>query len=253
MQNDLQDEIAAGRTARIYRVGDGSRVAKRYDIALSESAIQRELTAMAVARQRGLPVPEPGAPIERGFTMGFVAGQTGMQRLLSGADTEAEARATARLHARLNACDGAGLTDYRSLVATAIREAAPLTASETSSVLARLDALPHGDALLHGDLHPGNIVYAADGPVVVDWVNAGYGPPIADVARSLVLFGWEMPGPDVYRLFQETYLAEYAAVTGIDLTLLEDWLLVQRAARLREHAEGQPELVLAAVRAGLAA
>jgi hypothetical protein len=44
-----------------------------------------------------------------------------------------------------------------------------------------------GPALLHGDLHPGNVLLGPDGPVVIDWTNAVQGPPGADVAVTWLL------------------------------------------------------------------
>ena len=35
---------------------------------------------------------------------------------------------------------------------------------------------PAGDAVLHLDLHPMNVVLSPDGPVVIDWTNAAAGP-----------------------------------------------------------------------------
>jgi aminoglycoside phosphotransferase (APT) family kinase protein len=44
-----------------------------------------------------------------------------------------------------------------------------------------------GDALVHGDLHPGNVMLTTDGPLVIDWTNAVRGPPGADVAVTWLL------------------------------------------------------------------
>ncbi len=34
-----------------------------------------------------------------------------------------------------------------------------------------------GDRIVHLDLHPGNVMLTADGPVVIDWTNAATGRP----------------------------------------------------------------------------
>jgi tRNA A-37 threonylcarbamoyl transferase component Bud32 len=44
-----------------------------------------------------------------------------------------------------------------------------------------------GPALLHADLHPGNIMLSADGPIVIDWSNAAQGPAGADMAVTWLL------------------------------------------------------------------
>jgi len=44
-----------------------------------------------------------------------------------------------------------------------------------------------GDALLHLDLHPLNVIMSPNGPVVIDWPNARRGDPMADVALTYAL------------------------------------------------------------------
>ena len=46
--------------------------------------------------------------------------------------------------------------------------------------------MPTGRAgrLLHGDLHPGNVLLGPSGPVLIDWTDAGSGPPAHDTATS---------------------------------------------------------------------
>ena len=44
-----------------------------------------------------------------------------------------------------------------------------------------------GESLVHMDLHPLNVLIGADGPVVIDWTNAGRGDPVVDVALAQLL------------------------------------------------------------------
>ncbi|HEX4743404.1 MAG TPA: phosphotransferase [Candidatus Limnocylindria bacterium] len=46
-----------------------------------------------------------------------------------------------------------------------------------------------GDAFLHLDLHPQNVLIADDGPWVIDWANAARGPAPVDVALTFVIVG----------------------------------------------------------------
>ena len=47
--------------------------------------------------------------------------------------------------------------------------------------------MPHGDRLCHGDFHPLNILGDTLDPVVIDWLDARRGDPVADVCRSYLL------------------------------------------------------------------
>jgi tRNA A-37 threonylcarbamoyl transferase component Bud32 len=52
-----------------------------------------------------------------------------------------------------------------------------------------------GDALLHLDLHPLNVIMSSNGPVVIDWPNSGRGHWASDVADTwLVLSAAAVPG-----------------------------------------------------------
>jgi thiamine kinase-like enzyme len=65
------------------------------------------------------------------------------------------------------------------------------------------DVLPR--SLVHGDLHPRNIVLRADGsPVIIDWGNACIAPPMLDLANIVA------PGSSAW----QRYLVAYREAGG---------------------------------------
>ena len=50
-----------------------------------------------------------------------------------------------------------------------------------------------GDALLHLDPHPDNVLLTAAGPVVIDWPHAAAGPGAADVAHTWLVTATATP------------------------------------------------------------
>lgn len=57
----------------------------------------------------------------------------------------------------------------------------------------RLHAIPapsgaDGSVVVHGDLHPENVILTPDGPRVIDWGNAVEGRPEFDVAMTAIIF-----------------------------------------------------------------
>lgn len=50
-----------------------------------------------------------------------------------------------------------------------------------------------GTGIVHLDLHPGNVLMAPDGPVVIDWQSAACGPPWADFALAYVIMSTSAP------------------------------------------------------------
>ena len=78
----------------------------------------------------------------------------------------------------------------------------PWSARKVGAMLAvlhqQLAAIPIGDAdlrtgvgepesFVHGDLHPGNVLFTASGPVVIDWEGASLGARDADTATTWLL------------------------------------------------------------------
>ncbi|TDO54015.1 tRNA A-37 threonylcarbamoyl transferase component Bud32 [Kribbella sp. VKM Ac-2571] len=82
----------------------------------------------------------------------------------------------------------------------------------------RLQAIPApsgtpGRVVVHGDLHPLNVMATADGPVVIDWRNAEEGAAEFDVAMTAIIFAQVALDPayenltDLLRDALATYLA----------------------------------------------
>lgn len=55
-----------------------------------------------------------------------------------------------------------------------------------------------GTSIVHLDLHPLNVMVTTNGPVVIDWSNAGLGPPAGEIADLwLLMANAEIPGSGV--------------------------------------------------------
>ena len=124
------------------------------------------------------------------------------------------------------------------------------------SLLDALDVAPDAGppVLCHGDLHPGNVIMARAGPVVVDWFDAARGAAVADVARTLLLLAPDSQGPSGAGHLPEATPAALGVVCGAyraaidelvspDPELLDRWVAVMAVARLAEGVE--PDRLLA--------
>jgi aminoglycoside phosphotransferase (APT) family kinase protein len=83
-----------------------------------------------------------------------------------------------------------------------------------------------GLVVMHGDLHPDNVILTADGPVVIDWRNAEEGPPEFDIAMTAIIFAQVALDPafaslsPMLRDALATYLADSIDPTpGLDAAL----------------------------------
>ena len=136
--------------------------------------------------------------------------------------------------------DVPGLVDRLDLMLSSSQE---LDASERIDAADLLDAQPAGAALLHGDLHPGNVLLGAKGPVVIDWFDAAIGHPAADIARTLLLLRSEatdlrhLPAatPQVVSTVRQHFLG--AVESRVDANEIHTWCRLRAAGRLGEQTD----------------
>jgi aminoglycoside phosphotransferase (APT) family kinase protein len=166
--------VGQGRTSEIVAL-DERRVLRRTRGAMD---LEREAAVMRYARERGYPAPEVFEVRPEGLVLERIAGPTMVADLVRHPwRAGSHARTLAGLHRRLH------------------RLPPP------PGVAARYGAAGESDVLLHGDLHPLNVLLSAGGPVVIDWTNAGRGPAGADVADVwLLLAAARVPGDALTRL-----------------------------------------------------
>jgi len=179
--------VGSGRHADVFDLG-GGRVLRRYrDAAV---VADQEAGVMAHALAHGVPVPEVFDVSGPDIVMEHAVGPTMLQDVTRRPWTlNRHACLLAALHGTVHAVPA----------------------------LSWLRA-PFGDgtALLHTDLHPGNIILTRAGPRLIDWQGAVRGPAEADLALTWVLVATsQVPGPLMQRaagkagqaLFARRYLA----------------------------------------------
>jgi len=165
----------------------------------------------------------------------------------------------------------AGVPDRRSILRRTREVAGPYLESipglaevvaDLPGRLAAIDACRLPDTLVHGDLHPGNVI--ADGPrrVILDWGDAVVGNPAYDVMRLVegltaaqaapVITRWadrwrrSVPGCDPERV-----LALVGPVVELRLaTVYADFLANIEPSEWPYHAADVPERLTAAAAAG---
>jgi aminoglycoside phosphotransferase (APT) family kinase protein len=157
--------IGTGRAADVYDLGDG-RVLRRYRDDRGGS-VTREAMAMQHLRSAGAPVPQVFSAEGRDMVIERLAGPT-MLQAIERAPWRARAfgRELLDVHRRIHVVP-AGDVD--------------------------LPRLGQGDAVLHLDLHPGNVMLTDAGPIVIDWSNVVIGPPQADVMNTWMLVATSSP------------------------------------------------------------
>ncbi len=198
--------LASGRAADVFDLGDGT-VLRRYRIDHDTAA---EARIMRWAAEQGLPVPHVHRSEGPDLVMDHVAGPTMLEAL--------QRRPwTLRRHARL-------LASLQSRIG----------ALRAPSWVAPVRTGPPGDALLHLDLHPMNVLIGTDGPVVIDWTNAARGPAALDAGYSFVLMSTFEARRAFERFGQRAFASTFAGARG--RAAVDELLLAACELRLADRA-----------------
>jgi aminoglycoside phosphotransferase (APT) family kinase protein len=262
--------VARGREAEVWDVGDRA-VLKLYLDASNRRGATQEASVLSALRAMGLPVPavieeivldgRPGLVIERvpGPDMLTTLGRRPWLILRAGP-------ALARAQVAVNDVPAPiQLPSIKLQLRDRITHSSHLNEAERGQVLRILEAQADGAQLCHGDLHLENLLGTVARPSIIDWSNAAGGPPAADVARSLVIlqFGEAPPvapvvvqrlAPALRGLVVSSYIRSYKSMRPGYLQGLDEWMIVQAAARLGETTQSESSLIrtwLARVRNGL--
>jgi len=260
----LGTPIALGRTAEIYAWKDGY-IIKLFRNWMTAASVEQEARVARAVHRAGLPVPAVGEVVEVNGRLGLVYERVEGVSMLEILRTKPWtlfrfARLLAELHADMHACTVPELPSQRQRLEDRIRRAEALSADLKRVVLTVLDEMPDGEHLCHGDFHPDNILMTAQGPVIIDWMDATRGHPLSDVARTSLLLRvaalspgtpaqWVMEA--MRHWFHAAYLKRYFQLRPGNRQQLATWRPVIAAARLGENITDEQDRLIALVKAGL--
>ncbi len=247
--------LAEGREAKVFVRTDGN-VVKVMRSARQEPRVRREAAALQALADRNHLAPafvevtevagRPALVSER------VSGDDLLARLsrqpwlvLQVASTLGRAHAAMHAHVAPDT-----LPSLHDELARRIQSAKALRARHATAALERLQALPEGDRLCHGDYHPQNVLGTLEDPVIIDWGDASRGAHSADVARTLLLLQMGELPPDTPApmraltavgrgMLARRYLAVYTHHMAEKPSRLDEWLFVGAAARFNEELEAE--------------
>jgi tRNA A-37 threonylcarbamoyl transferase component Bud32 len=253
--------IGQGREAESFEWRDG-RVLKLLRAPGSSASLAFEIAALEAARSAGVSVP-------RAYEEVVIDGRTGLLlERLEGADLLTiigqkpwlvfhSGRLTGEIHARINAARApASLPAVRDVVNRGLARLA-LSEPALAEWVGRIAAhLPEGDALCHGDFHPGQLMFAGDRYAAFDWSGAKRGDPLFDYARTRVLLSLGEPPPGSpltltllakigRRVLISSYVRSYERHTAqrIDEVRVRHWEIVNLAVRVDEVPGERPRIL----------
>ena len=223
------DELLQQRPGKLI-VRDGATVLKIFGPEYKVSDILNEAMNEARAAETGLPVPKVLEVMKLRehwcIRREFVAGCTladAMERDRRNVGKYLEQFVAIQCEIFKKTCPRMGnLSDKLDRQISA----SPLPREVRYDLHVRLQGLPRGKSLCHGDFNPSNVIIGAKGVWrVIDWAHVRLGDPLADVARSYLLF-W-MAGRVAAA---EKYLSLACAALGAQVPDVQKWLPVGAAA-----------------------
>ncbi len=244
-------KLGGGQAGDVHAWG-ADKVVKLYRPHVPDPPIEREALNSQILHAAGLPVPRFFEHVDiagrRGSVFERIEGRsisTSLRRnpfRLSGL-----ARRLADIHRLIHGTKRPELPAVMDNLRRVIASVAVLTTAQRDQLIALLESLPAGSSVCHFDFHPSNVLLSPRGPVVLDWGSARHGNPLADVARSYVLFAtdhlWTPAGPVTKiwnKAFARIYLRCYLAGVTQTREELERWITILAAAKLRKA--GAPEI-----------
>ena len=238
--------------AEVFAYGDG-RVVK-LDRPEWNGVASFEAEVIALLAGAGLPVARAHGLVNidgrSGMVLDRVDGRPLLAELLEcdHARVRKLADRFAVLQCSFNAASIDGLRDLMARLQDELpRSGLPeVLAAELAELATRLDDGQRG--VCHFDFHPLNVLVGTQGWVVIDWVGVAAGPPAADLARTLVLWGRRHtpPIPEFLRQVRQRGLAEH----GVTEATCDQWIRVVAGARLVEGFAGEDADWLRAVAEG---
>ena len=248
----LNKPIAHGRTADIYD-WDNGHILKLFHNWFGLDNIEYELKIARAVHSSGVKAPAVGELIEFEGRNGLIYERAAGESMLTMFQRKpwmvfVYSRILARLHAQMHDRSfEADVPDQYSKLQYKINNADVLPASLKTALLTALDSMPKGDRVCHGDFHLANVLLSANDASVIDWIDASRGNPLADVARTTIIFIGAAETQQIPNLFLKMfikiahakYLREYFRLRPNGMDEYRRWLPIVAAARL---SEGMPEL-----------
>lgn len=261
---DIGTPIARGRTADIYAWQDG-QILKLFHDWFARDAIEYEARLGRLVHAAGLPAPAVGEIVcidqHNGLIYQRIHGITMSEILLRKPwQVFRQARRLADLHGKIHAVSTSlELPSQRQRLVSKMNHAIDLPVQLRNRALTALNNLPEGRRICHGDFHPENVMIASGREVVIDWIDATCGNPLADVARTSILIMGAANSSQMtrqvekwlVRIFHAAYLRHYFHCQPGGEKEYRQWLPVVAAARLSENIPEVWDWLITLVEKGL--
>lgn len=251
--------IGQGGTAEVFQWGD-KHIIKLYRKGIPTNLIENEFKNSRVVFQNRVSTPYAEKIVEvedrKGIVYEFVDGITMTKFMMKKPWYLSKvAVRLAELQYEFHKCSVTGIASTKTRLADRIKYVDVLDDEKKNFILKYLDGLEDGNSLCHGDFHPDNILISGEKEIIIDWMDATYGSPLADVARTcIVISTGALPNNTslilgkIIKLVQgklySEYIKKYIKISGVKMEEVEKWYLPVAAARLIEGISKEEKTIL---------
>jgi aminoglycoside phosphotransferase (APT) family kinase protein len=261
-------KIGEGHKSEVFELPDG-RILKLFFPHFAELAPQEAEIAKVLAAA-GVRAPRVDETLDTEGRPGLVFGNLKVGQTISDAvrtrpwQIVGAARKLAEMHASVHERTSEDLPSQRERITQEIETAKDLEKSTKHSALRVLNELPDANIVCHNDIHMLNVIIHPTDSMIIDWMLATRGNPLADVAAAVLQlrFG-EVPKGLLSRsaletgraVFWRSYLNRYLAIRPVPQDELRRWelpvavaLAGRREGRMRRQLLQRIDSLLAARR-----
>ena len=254
--------MAYGRTAEIYNWETGKILKLLYEWCPAEW-VENEVYITQVVHATGLHIPAVIDKIEvdgrNGIIYECIDGSSMLQVMQSKPlKLDHFSRLLAELHIDMHTRTVPELPSLKGNLENGIRHASGISDQIKETALATLEQLPDRDVLCHNDYHPDNVLMTKEGTVIIDWITAARGDPMADVARTSLLLQIGSPPQGIPKPIRwliafirdrvhQVYMSHYFALHPGNQRQLQSWMFPVAVARLNEDITEERQQVIALI------
>jgi Putative homoserine kinase type II (protein kinase fold) len=238
---ELEKCIGIGNTAWIYEWGEG-KVLKLFHQGYPDEAVETEYhNAMAI---KAMGFAKPGAyniiscQNRKGILYDRIDGETLLDIVMRTGELQECAVCMAKLHKEILNHEISNVPNYKDFLKYHLSNVL-LTPVEFQEILHRIDQLPDGNTLCHGDFHPGNILISGGRSYVIDFMNICHGDYLYDIARTVYLVEYtpipaDTKDRDKLLYFKKTLTDLYLAQMNVSREIIQDLLTIISIVRKGE-------------------
>ncbi|MDR3595548.1 aminoglycoside phosphotransferase family protein [Clostridium sp.] len=251
--------IGQGRTSEVYEYST-DKIIKLFRNGIPANVIKNEYRISLELYKKGFPVAKTFDFIEYNDRYGIVYEKINGISMLKYISSKpwkinVEARRLAELHKSIQNDIKIEIPDQKDRLKGDIARTDLLHNEVKDKLYRYIDNLKSDNMLCHGDFHPDNILISKEKVVVIDWMTATKGNPLADIARTSVIFKYAYIPEDksviekkviniIRNKFYSEYIKQYLQISNNTIEEIEQWELPIAAARLTEWLPENEKQVL---------